>query len=113
MEDFFYAGGLRALMGELRGALDLSCLTVTGKSIGENVAGAEVYKRDVIHPRCRGGQFLPLSKRGRRRGDTWSRDAEQERGGNASEPCGRSREGCHAVASRVRGHPSGVGGERA
>src|SRR4029077_18445912 len=31
MEDFFYAGGLRALMGELKSALDLSCPTVTGK----------------------------------------------------------------------------------
>ncbi len=50
MEDFFYAGGLRALMAELHAALDLSCLTVTGKNIGENIAGAEVYKRDVIHP---------------------------------------------------------------
>src|SRR5262249_38303920 len=30
MEDFFYAGGLRALMLELRDRLDLSCLTVTG-----------------------------------------------------------------------------------
>ena len=50
MEDFFYAGGLRALMTELNGALDLSCLTVTGTSLGENIAGSEVYKRDVIHP---------------------------------------------------------------
>jgi dihydroxy-acid dehydratase len=50
MEDFFYAGGLRALMSELRDALDLSCLTVTGQSIGDNIKGAEVYKRDVIHP---------------------------------------------------------------
>jgi dihydroxy-acid dehydratase len=48
MEDFFYAGGLRALMNELRGVLDLGCMTVTGKTIGENIAGAEVYKRDVI-----------------------------------------------------------------
>ena len=31
MEDFFYAGGLRALMCELRDKLDLPCLTVTGK----------------------------------------------------------------------------------
>src|SRR5262249_40463458 len=50
MEDFYYAGGLRALMGELKETLDLSCLTVTGRSIGENIAGAEVYKREVIHP---------------------------------------------------------------
>lgn len=49
MEDFYYAGGLRALMSELRDALDLSCLTVTGKTIGENIEGAKVYKPDVIH----------------------------------------------------------------
>ena len=50
LQDFFYAGGLRALMGELKSALDLCILTVTGKSIGDNIAGAEVYKREVIHP---------------------------------------------------------------
>ena len=50
MEDFYYAGGLRALMNELKDALDLSCLTVTGKSLGENIAGARVYTPDVIHP---------------------------------------------------------------
>jgi dihydroxy-acid dehydratase len=48
MEDFFYAGGLRALMMELKPKLDLSCLTVTGNSLGDNIAGAEVYLRDVI-----------------------------------------------------------------
>jgi dihydroxy-acid dehydratase len=50
MEDFFYAGGLRALMLELKDRLDLSALTVTGKTLGENIAGAEIYLRDVIHP---------------------------------------------------------------
>jgi len=50
MEDFFYAGGLRALMAELKDALDLGCLTVNGKTIGANIKGAEVYLRDVIHP---------------------------------------------------------------
>jgi dihydroxy-acid dehydratase len=49
MEDFFYAGGLRALMLELKDRLDLSALTVTGRTLGENIAGAEVYLRDVIH----------------------------------------------------------------
>jgi dihydroxy-acid dehydratase len=49
MEDFFYAGGLRALMLQLKDKLDLSCLTVTGRSVGENIAGAEVYLPDVIH----------------------------------------------------------------
>ena len=48
MEDFYYAGGLRALMAELKHKLDLSCLTVTGKSVGDNIAGAEVYLPDVI-----------------------------------------------------------------
>src|SRR5260221_5576645 len=49
MEDFFYAGGLRALMLELKDRLDLSCVTVNGKTVGENIAGAEGYLRDVIH----------------------------------------------------------------
>src|SRR5262249_47992525 len=49
MEDFFYAGGLRALMLELKDRLDLSCVTVTGKTLAENIASAEVYLRDVIH----------------------------------------------------------------
>jgi dihydroxy-acid dehydratase len=48
MEDFFYAGGTRALMSELKALLDLSCLTVSGKTLGETIAGAEVYQRDVI-----------------------------------------------------------------
>ena len=50
MEDFFYAGGLRALMAELSPLLDLNCMTVTGKTVKENIAGAKVYLRDVIHP---------------------------------------------------------------
>jgi dihydroxy-acid dehydratase len=50
MEDFYYAGGLRALMAELRDVLDLSCMTVTGKTLGDNIAGAKVHLPDVIHP---------------------------------------------------------------
>jgi dihydroxy-acid dehydratase len=50
MEDFFYAGGLRALMATMRDRLDLSCLTVTGGTIGENIDGAVVHLPDVIHP---------------------------------------------------------------
>ena len=49
MEDFYYAGGIRALMAELRDLLDLSCMTVTGKTIGENIAGGKVHLPDVIH----------------------------------------------------------------
>jgi dihydroxy-acid dehydratase len=50
MEDFFYAGGIRALMGEIAGFLDLSCITCTGQTVGENIAGAKVYNADVIRP---------------------------------------------------------------
>ena len=50
MEDFFYAGGIRALMGEIREHLDLGCLTCTGRTLGENIAGARVYDADVIRP---------------------------------------------------------------
>jgi len=48
MEDFFYAGGLRALMAELKDKLDLSAMTVNGKTLGENIAGAKVHLREVI-----------------------------------------------------------------
>jgi len=49
MEDFYYAGGLPALMTRLT-SLDLSAMTVTGKTLGENIAQAEVYNDDVIRP---------------------------------------------------------------
>ena len=48
MEDFFYAGGLPALMNRIRGKLHLNCLTVNGQTIGQNIEGAEVYNDDVI-----------------------------------------------------------------
>ena len=48
MEDFFYAGGLRALMRQLGDRLDGSCLTVTGRTLGEEIADAEVFDADVI-----------------------------------------------------------------
>jgi dihydroxy-acid dehydratase len=51
MEDFFYAGGLRALLSEIRDLLDLDARTVSGRTLGENIAGAEVFDRDVILPR--------------------------------------------------------------
>ncbi len=50
MEDFFYAGGLRALMKQMEDRLDTSCVTITGKTLGENLEGAEVYNDDVIRP---------------------------------------------------------------
>ncbi len=50
MEDFFYAGGLPALMKELGDKLDLSAITVTGRPLGECIANAENYNEDVIRP---------------------------------------------------------------
>lgn len=50
MEDFYFAGGLRALMKQIEQRLDTSCITVTGKSVGENLEGAVVYNDDVIRP---------------------------------------------------------------
>jgi dihydroxy-acid dehydratase len=50
MEDFFYAGGLPALMKELGDKLDLSVMTVTGKPLGEGIADAVNYNDDVIRP---------------------------------------------------------------
>ena len=48
MEDFYYAGGLSALLKALSPHLQLDCVTVTGKTIGENVAGSEIFNPDVI-----------------------------------------------------------------
>jgi dihydroxy-acid dehydratase len=50
MEDFFYAGGLRGLMKNLGDKLDRSVLTVSGRTLGEGLEGAEVYNDDVIRP---------------------------------------------------------------
>ncbi|WP_088343160.1 MULTISPECIES: L-arabinonate dehydratase [Rhodomicrobium] len=50
MEDFFYAGGLPGLMSQMRDHLHLGAMTVTGKTLGENIAAAEVYNDDVIRP---------------------------------------------------------------
>jgi L-arabonate dehydrase len=51
MEDYFYAGGLPAVLRELgqAGALNRNGLTANGKPIGENVADAPCWNRDVIH----------------------------------------------------------------
>jgi len=48
MEDFYYAGGLPALLNTFAPQLDVNCLTITGKTLGENVAGTEIYNTDVI-----------------------------------------------------------------
>jgi dihydroxy-acid dehydratase len=48
MEDFYYAGGVPAVIQELKAHLHLDALTVTGKTQGENTAGAPCYNRQVI-----------------------------------------------------------------
>jgi len=53
MEDFYYAGGLRALLGELKDLLHLDSRTVNGRTLGENIAGASIYNDEVIRPRSR------------------------------------------------------------
>jgi dihydroxy-acid dehydratase len=50
MEDFYFAGGLRALMVQLKDMLDLSCITVTGQTLGECIDNSQVHLPDVIHP---------------------------------------------------------------
>jgi dihydroxy-acid dehydratase len=51
MEDFYYAGGLRALLAELKDLLHLKSLTVNGRTLGENLEGAKIYNPDVIRTR--------------------------------------------------------------
>ena len=48
MEDFYYAGGLRALLSELKHLLDLDCRTVNGRTLGQNLEGARIYDEKVI-----------------------------------------------------------------
>jgi dihydroxy-acid dehydratase len=50
MEDFYYAGGLRALLATLGGHLRPDAHTANGRTLGENVAGAQVFNDDVIRP---------------------------------------------------------------
>ncbi len=54
MEDLYYAGGIQGVISELskRGLIDLDCMTVTGKSVGDNLKdiGARVYNHEVIRP---------------------------------------------------------------
>jgi dihydroxy-acid dehydratase len=50
MEDFYYAGGLPAVLGSLaaHGQLDDDALTVNGRTMGENVKDAPVWNTEVI-----------------------------------------------------------------
>jgi len=50
MEDFFYAGGLPAMLERIRGHLQTEARTVNGRTLGQNIEGAEVFNDDVIRP---------------------------------------------------------------
>ncbi|HEX9897137.1 MAG TPA: dihydroxy-acid dehydratase [Dehalococcoidales bacterium] len=53
IEDLDRAGGIPAIMKEVKNLLNLDALTVTGKSVAKNLIGARVYDRDVIRTRAK------------------------------------------------------------
>ena len=50
MEEFYYAGGLPAVMKELKGHIHTDIITVNGKTVDDNVSKAECFNADVISP---------------------------------------------------------------
>ncbi|TFL17612.1 dihydroxy-acid dehydratase [Jannaschia formosa] len=50
MEDFYYAGGLPAMMRQIADRLDTSAMTVAGITLGEAIKDAKVFNDDVIRP---------------------------------------------------------------
>jgi dihydroxy-acid dehydratase len=59
MEDFFYAGGLPAVLRQLLPLLHADALTVDGRSLGDNVRHAACYNEDVIRPLA-----MPIAREG-------------------------------------------------
>ncbi|HEY1369004.1 MAG TPA: dihydroxy-acid dehydratase, partial [Gaiellaceae bacterium] len=66
MEDFFYAGGLPAVLDQIRDLLHLDAVTVTGRTLGENLDSAptSIVDEGVIRPRSNpldeGGSLVVL-----------------------------------------------------
>ncbi len=52
LQDLHLAGGIQAVLSELdgKGLIERDCITVTGKTVGENIEGVQVADRDVIRP---------------------------------------------------------------
>jgi len=50
MDEFARAGGVRAMCTNIKSTLYLDCLTVNGKTLGENIEGHEVLDREIIRP---------------------------------------------------------------
>jgi dihydroxy-acid dehydratase len=65
MEDFYYAGGLPAVLAQISDLLDLDAITVSGRTMGENIEGARIVNTDVIRPADdpldRGGALVVLT----------------------------------------------------
>ena len=51
MEDFYYAGGLLALLQRIHDKLALDCMTVNGHTLGDNLEGAQCEDNEVVRPR--------------------------------------------------------------
>jgi dihydroxy-acid dehydratase len=60
MEDFYFAGGINALLRKLSRHLSLDRPTVNGRTLGENIADAECWNDDVI--RGEENPVVPLSR---------------------------------------------------
>ncbi|MFV3126541.1 L-arabinonate dehydratase [Niveispirillum sp. KHB5.9] len=60
MEDFFFAGGMKALLWKLRDHLRLDCLTVSGRTLGLEISDAECYDDDII--RDASNPVVPLER---------------------------------------------------
>src|SRR6267154_2274556 len=50
IEAFEAAGGARALLKQLESLLNLSAMTVTGRTLGDDLSDAEVFDEEVIRP---------------------------------------------------------------
>jgi dihydroxy-acid dehydratase len=59
MEDFFFAGGLMALLSEVREHLDLSAVNGTGQTMGELCKNAKSFDVDVIRPQSNPVSAMP------------------------------------------------------
>lgn len=60
MEDFYFAGGILAQLKKLERHLDKDAMTVNGRTLGENIAGAECWNDEVI--RGEDNPILPLAR---------------------------------------------------
>ena len=104
MEDFFYAGGLRALLFSLKDLLDLNAKTVNGKTLGENIEGAKVWNagrdpaaRQAAEEIGRPGDAA-RQPRARRRG------AEDQRRRSEAAAAHRARGGVRGLQRHVGAH---------